>query len=140
MPYMTSPDSPETSQLKMEHVVFDEISFVREGFQNDKDDLSMSVSVSTDYDGGPNARVKLRINAIKPDEYKATIAISGFCVIDGNCEFGEELIKKNAVAILFPYVRAELTLLTAQPETNPIVLPPININGLIDNSKQSESN
>ena len=45
------------------------------------------------------------------------------------------LLEKNAVAILFPYVRAELSLITAQPGMEPIVLPVVNIAAMVDQAK-----
>ena len=47
--------------------------------------------------------------------------------------------KKNTVAILFPYVRSAFTLLTAQPGMEPVVLPALNINALIDELERKES-
>ena len=44
----------------------------------------------------------------------------------------QDLINKNAVAILMPYLRSELTLLTAQPDTDSVVLPPFNINKMLE--------
>lgn len=43
----------------------------------------------------------------------------------------EELININAVAIMFPYVRSEVTLLTTQPGVTPVILPPVNVNELM---------
>ena len=46
----------------------------------------------------------------------------------------EEFLKRmvpNAIAIIFPYMRSQVTLMTAQPNLPPIVLPPININSLL---------
>ena len=43
------------------------------------------------------------------------------------------LIKENGVAILFPYLRSELTLLTTQPGFQPIVLPAVNIAKMFQN-------
>ncbi len=39
---------------------------------------------------------------------------------------------KNAVSILFPYVRSQITLLTARPSFQSIILLPIDINALLD--------
>lgn len=44
----------------------------------------------------------------------------------------QDLINKNAVAILMPYLRSELTLLTAQPDTDSVILPPFNINKMLE--------
>ncbi len=38
----------------------------------------------------------------------------------------ETIIKTNTVAIMFPFIRSQVTLLTTQPGMTPIVLPPIN--------------
>ena len=45
----------------------------------------------------------------------------------------DNLINKNAIAILFPYLRSQVTLITSQPNMTPIILPPININTLLKN-------
>ena len=42
------------------------------------------------------------------------------------------LYQKNSVAILMPYLRSEISLLTAQPETETVVLPVFNINRMMD--------
>jgi preprotein translocase subunit SecB len=62
------------------------------------------------------------------------------CVLVGNFKIDNSLpeevydilINKNAVAIMFPYIRSQITLLTSQPEMKPIVIPPININKLAE--------
>lgn len=138
MPYITQPGKPETSILKMEHIVFDEISFFRKGFRNDdSSELSINVSSSVRDLEGTASCVSLKLLAIKDSEYEVRISISGYCSVDEKNSLGRELIEKNAVAILFPYLRAELSLLTAQPETEPIVLPAININGMLESAKNS---
>lgn len=62
-------------------------------------------------------------------------------VVSGIFEFQEELeqeqkdiiVTKNTVAILFPYLRSQVTLMTAQPDIEPVVIPAININALLKN-------
>ena len=44
-----------------------------------------------------------------------------------------DFIKSNAVAIMMPYVRSELTLLTSQPGVDPIVLPLFNVQAMLNN-------
>lgn len=48
----------------------------------------------------------------------------------------EILIQKNSLAIIFPYLRTQVTLMTSQPGLQPIVLPAININAYVDEQKQ----
>ena len=42
-----------------------------------------------------------------------------------------EQLKPNAVAIMFPFLRSQISLLTTQPDMIPVVLPAININKLL---------
>ena len=51
---------------------------------------------------------------------------------DIETDLKNELISKNSVAILMPYLRSEISLLTAQPETETVVLPVFNINRMMD--------
>lgn len=54
--------------------------------------------------------------------------------------FKKAIITKNTMAILFPYLRAQVTLLTAQPDVEVVVIPPININALLDNWEEEQNN
>lgn len=90
------------------------------------------------------------IETIDENDYKCSLAfkmsddedsISLEIVVSGIFEFKADLepdlkeviITKNTMAILFPYLRSQVTLLTAQPDIEPVVLPPININALLQN-------
>lgn len=46
-----------------------------------------------------------------------------------------ELIQKNAIAIMFPYVRSYVSTITTQPGIAPIVLPPMNIVAMLNSEK-----
>ena len=75
---------------------------------------------------------------MRMDEF--LIRLSGFFMIENNKNLEDtlkqDLISKNAVAIMMPYLRSEATLLTAQPGTDSIVLPIFNINNMIDKEKK----
>lgn len=45
----------------------------------------------------------------------------------------EEILNKNTFAILFPFIRSQISLMTTQPGFTPIILPPINVNDYVDN-------
>lgn len=38
----------------------------------------------------------------------------------------DKLLQQNAVAIIMPYIRSEVSILTAQPGMDTVVLPPLN--------------
>ena len=119
------------SALKMDHIVFDRISFVRKGFQDSASkDISFKARAKIEQDAENQYSVTLFVSAEKDLEYVAEVQITGYCTIDDNHPQKETLLNENAVAILFPYIRAELSLITAQPETDPIVLPTMNISAM----------
>ena len=127
------------SVLKLNKLVFDKIEFNRLGFKNDKDlELELQSSISdrnskSKSDEESFYKVTLLLKGKKPDEYIMEIELSGFFSIEFDCEFKNELITKNSVAILMPYLRSQVSILTAQPEVESVVLPPFNINKMLDN-------
>ena len=123
------------SSLTLQTLVFDQIEFTRKGVkQTSKLSFELEVQIGTEeYDAH---RVTLILRGEKPEEYTVVISLSGFFKIEGKDQIDDKaiqsLINKNAVAIMMPYLRSELTLLTAQPNTDSVVLPPFNINKMFD--------
>lgn len=81
-------------------------------------------------------KITLNLTGNKEEEYIFKIVVSGFFRIEGKCNGDEVLIQKNAVSIIMPYLRTEVSLLTAQPETDTVVLPVFNINAMMDGKKE----
>lgn len=132
-------DSSISSVLKLKHVVFDEITFKRLGFQNRKEkkaQLSFGKHVEKIDEG--EYRVSLSIKAVREEEYEAIVSVSGYCNIPEDDSFKDRILNENAIAILFPYVRAELTLITAQPETESLTIPVVNINAMFKHAEKAE--
>lgn len=90
------------------------------------------------------------INPIDDNKYKCSLMLKLLdenettvleVIVSGIFEFRAELkdeqkqiiILKNTMAILFPYLRSQVTLMTSQPDVEPVVLPVININSLLQN-------
>lgn len=70
--------------------------------------------------------VSLR-TVISKDDMKLEIqADAEFTYCSDDYENEEAIINANTIAIMFPFVRSQVTLLTSQPGMAPIVLPPIN--------------
>ncbi len=121
------------SVLHMTHCVFDDISFRRNGFQNDNE---------TEFKLGANIKeldeheycVTLLVNGTKTGEYDLDIRLSGYFYVADveSIEVEKQLIKSNAVAILLPYMRSQVSILTSQPETRSEMLPIINVYNLVE--------
>ena len=124
------------SILKMDKLVFDKISFARIGFKNDKQlthslEASFAQNIKDDI-----YRVTLVLKGEKKEEYTFEISLTGFFSFSGdqdvNDELKNDLIRKNTIAIMMPYLRSQLSLLTAQPEVDCVILPPFNINKMME--------
>ncbi len=122
------------SILNLQRLVFERIEFDRKGFKNTQE-LKFELQAQIGLDENGIYKVTLVLNGTKQDEYDIVISLSGFFKFEGQVEdkMGQDLISKNAVAILMPYLRSEVTLLTAQPDTDSVVLPPFNINKMFGN-------
>lgn len=123
------------SSLILNNLVFDKIEFIRKGFQNDND-TSFGIEVQIGSGKDNTYKVTLILKGSKEEEYDFLISLTGFFTFEESEPMEEKqkerLINTNAVAILMPYLRSEVSLLTAQPETECVVLPPFNINKMLD--------
>ena len=122
------------SNLILQHLVFDEIEFKRLGFKTESEvNYELEIQIGRDHENQENYKVTLVLNGKKDKEYIFKIVLSGFFEIKNaeNISDKETLIHRNAVAIMMPYLRSEVSLLTSQPETNSIVMPIFNINKMI---------
>ena len=123
------------SVLKMNKIVFDKINFERLGLASKEElNLEITTNISKRQDADIY-RVMLCLKGKKPEEYTLEINLVGFFSFDNEETLDElqknDLISKNAVAIMMPYLRSEVTLLTAQPGVECVVLPPFNINEMM---------
>lgn len=47
-----------------------------------------------------------------------------------------DMLEKNTIAIMFPYIRSYISIVTTQPGMSPIVLPAMNIVAMVNDSKR----
>ena len=125
------------SVLKLNLLVFDKIEFLRVGNKNNENlelNLEANVSKNTEEE---LYRVSLTLKGTKPREYTMEICLTGYFSFSSDKDLSTELkwslIHKNTLSILMPYLRSQVSLLTAQPNIDCVVLPPFNINGMMDN-------
>ncbi len=125
------------SVLSLDKLVFDKIEFKRNGMKNDNEiEFNLQVLINKKQNE-EIYRVTLILTGNKEKEYALEIALSGYFSFDASEELDVEMkntmINQNAVAILMPYVRSQVSLLTAQPEVDCVVLPPFNIVKMMKN-------
>ena len=64
--------------------------------------------------------------------FEMKVQITGFFSLENETKIN---LEPNAVAILYPYVRAIVSTYTANANVNALILPPINVNSLFKNEK-----
>lgn len=115
--------------------MFDRIEFRRLGFASEKDfevEIESNIAQRQDTD---LYRVTLILKGNKPEEYDLEISLTGYFRIEPDETISEnlknKLVTQNTVAILMPYLRSEVSLLTAQPGMDCVVLPAFNVNKML---------
>ena len=108
----------------------------RLGFSSEKE---LELEIQSNISQKQNAeiyRVTLILKGNKPEEYIFEISLTGFFSFEAENAIQEELkntlVTKNAIAILMPYLRSEVSLLTAQPGIECVVLPAFNVNKILE--------
>lgn len=123
--------------LKLNHLLFDEITFNRVNFKS-KNDLQVEFGFSFNKREYGEFVSSIRIIGTKKDEYNFVVRASGYFQISEAVEDLDILIQQNAIAIVFPYIRSQISLLTAQPEVDPVILPPMNIAQMVKESIENQ--
>lgn len=66
--------------------------------------------------------------------FEMTIKITGYFEVENE---GKDInFEPNAIAILYPYIRAIVSTYTASANINPLILPAINVNALFNKENQ----
>ena len=106
-----------SSILTLKRIFFEKIEFERKGFKNNNE-LKFSLQVQIGKNKDNIYKVTLVLDGDKKEEYELKISLTGLFEIQNSDALSDNvtqsLIDKNAVAILMPYLRSEVTLLTEQ--------------------------
>ncbi len=102
--------------------------------------LTFEVHNETRYNNEKNRmQIRLSVNIFKgivDAPFYMDVTITGDFRLNG-----EEDISKyeaNAIAIMYPYLRAIVSTYTSSANINPLILPAINVNAMLENSKKEE--
>lgn len=125
------------SKLKMESLSFTELHFTRT--EDDIDDKSLKLSMDRYIEKLDDNKYCITLSVGLTDEKReVNIRLTSkgtFVLQDPNelmPEIRDKVISNNTVAIMFPYIRSQLSLLTTQPNLTPVILPSMNINALLE--------
>ena len=100
------------------------------------DELELGVRVERDLKILEKQHYQLELTILIGDENKK-LEVSATCVAIFETKTEQQvLVERNAVAIVFPYLRSYISTITTQPDMAPIVLPPMNIMAMLSDEKQ----
>lgn len=110
-------------------------------FKKEKNSFPLDIKIKSSLENNKNEmKVNLITEIYKNAEennypFSMTVNITGiFESEDGKTD----IFYKNAIAIMYPYVRAIVSSYTALANVNPLILPPINVNKLIEEQEKKD--
>lgn len=115
------------SNVCMENFYFSECSVTREPEIKDGN-LNMELNHESEKLEEHKYRITLSFIAFKDsnDLNVKVVAKAIFSYNSDNYDNEDDIIKKNTVAIMFPFIRSQVSLMTSQPNMKPVVIPAIN--------------
>ena len=113
------------SNLKMENLYFPNCSIAR-NCSISEDEMNVDLQKSIDKIEDHTYNVTLQVSISKADLDLIVIASAKFTYESDDYSREENIVNANTIAIIFPFVRSQVSLMTTQPGMSPIVLPPIN--------------
>lgn len=130
-------DSSSKSVLSMRDIFFEKIVFKNPNKANmDNLETQLQTEITEIRKFFYSVKVILKITHVEDSEFKIALTLNSLFEMEDQNDISEEtvkvLIKKRTLSILFPYLRSQLTILTSQPNLNPIILPVVNIHNLIE--------
>lgn len=91
----------------------------------------MTISVSVSAEGDDMFTVVMSLKIREEKTYQLSCSLTGVFEVDGGLNQENVFLQDNAVAIMFPYLRSQITLLTSQPGVDPVIIPALNIKKIL---------
>lgn len=125
------------SSIQLEKIIVEDLAFKRFSTEKTKIENDSEISFSRQLNQIEKTLYKVTVNVhINSDNIcSINITMSGFFRLEEDSALGKSVLMTNTVAILFPYIRSQLTLLTSQPGFESVILPVMNINALFAGEK-----
>lgn len=134
-----------TSNLKMKDIYFSEIHFKYKKEKVGQFPLNINFKIDYKRDNKNKHLITVIITTTIQDEINQ---LDLFVVCNGLFELNDsqsltekekqQLLKINIVAIMFPYIRSQISIITSQPGLSPIQIPIIDVNKLLNDQKTSD--
>lgn len=127
------------SVVSLHSIYCDRIEFTRTETPISEEDLKCRFMKSYLFnDDHTSCKVSLgcEFTEDSSEDIHINIMVTGrFSCTDSDQNRRDVLLKKNTLAILFPYLRTQVSVITMQPGMNPIILPPMNIEAVFEQAE-----
>ena len=131
------------SSLRFENYKVNKIEFKANEIEQQKQvwNLKFNISNTTEVNEEKNRmKITLAVNIFEGVEdapFNMNIEISGFFELVGE----DNIIRyeANAIAIMYPYLRAIVSTYTASANVVPVILPAINVNAMLKRKKEENN-
>ena len=119
-----------------------DLRFVSFNFENLSNKKGFETELNIEYDinfvidktNNDKVNIDFKVKIVSKDELLSLNldTIGEFQIDSKNIEpsVKEFVLKRNTIAIMFPFIRSQISLLTTQPGLQPIMLQPIDVNKL----------
>lgn len=121
------------SPLVLEKIEIVESTFRKKDEPIDGLELGVQVERSLKKKADGLFEVLLETTVSDEDE-KVFVNVKGRAIFSTQQE-NMNILEKNTIAIMFPYIRSYISIITTQPGMNPIVLPAMNIVAMVNDQK-----
>lgn len=124
-----------TSNLILQDLFFDKILFERIEWNRNDNDISFALSLDiANKVGEETYKIELSLKGKKDEEFIIELVLVGIFSLENSedldPEFKETIIRENTVAIMLPYMRSQVAILTAQPGLDSVTLPIFNVSSM----------
>lgn len=130
------------SILEFKNYVVNEVIYKRNNNFNDKDEsISISLNIEPNIEINENSMIINLIAYIfegaEENNYpfEMTVNITGHFEVQGE---SPRAYQANAIAILYPYIRAIVSTYTSAANIQPLILPAINVNAMLENQNKKD--
>ena len=121
------------SPLILEKIEITESTFRKKDFSLDELELGVRVEHSVENIGEDECEIVLN-TTVSDENENVYVNVRGKAIFRTQ-QKNMDMLEKNTIAIIFPYIRSYISIITTQPGMPPIVLPAMNIIAMVNDQK-----
>lgn len=121
------------SPLILEKIEITESTFKKKDVSLDELELGVRVEHNVENIGEDEYEIVLN-TTVSDENENIYVNVKGKAIFRTQ-QKNMDMLEKNTIAIMFPYIRSYISIITTQPGMPPVVLPAMNIIAMINDQK-----